>query len=50
MVDGQRLPECNGKSAGVCEQCGFCMAGEMASVMSLKPETLLAGLKLRVLG
>ncbi|MDR2689844.1 MAG: radical SAM protein [Azoarcus sp.] len=50
MVDGQKLAECNGKTAGLCERCGFCMAGEMASVMSLKLETLLAGLKLRVLG
>jgi MoaA/NifB/PqqE/SkfB family radical SAM enzyme len=50
MVDGARLPECNGKTAGVCEHCGFCMAGEMAAVMTLKPETLLAGLKLRVTG
>ncbi|MDR1647447.1 MAG: radical SAM protein [Zoogloeaceae bacterium] len=50
MVDGRRLAECNGKSEGLCERCGFCMAGEMASVMSLSPETLLAGLKLRVTG
>jgi MoaA/NifB/PqqE/SkfB family radical SAM enzyme len=50
MVDGTRLAECNGKSAGLCERCGFCMAGEMASVMSLSPETLIAGLKLRVTG
>lgn len=50
MVDGTRLPECNGKTAGVCEHCGFCIAGEMAAVMTLKPETLLAGLKLRVTG
>jgi sulfatase maturation enzyme AslB (radical SAM superfamily) len=48
MVDGRRLAECNGKTAGLCERCGFCMAGEMASVMNMKPETLLAGLKLRV--
>ncbi|MDR1855501.1 MAG: radical SAM protein [Azoarcus sp.] len=50
MNDGRRLPECNGKAAGLCDRCGFCMAGEMASVMTLKPETLLAGLKLRVGG
>ena len=47
MPDGTRLPECQGKAANLCDRCGFCMAGEMASVMSLKPETLLAGLKLR---
>ncbi|MDR1661047.1 MAG: radical SAM protein [Azoarcus sp.] len=50
MPDGQRLAECNGKTAGLCERCGFCMAGEMAAVMMMKPETLLAGLKLRVTG
>jgi MoaA/NifB/PqqE/SkfB family radical SAM enzyme len=50
MPDGRRLAECNGKAAGLCERCGFCMAGEMAAVMTLKPETLLAGLKLRVMG
>ncbi|MDR2260048.1 MAG: radical SAM protein [Azoarcus sp.] len=50
MADGRRLAECNGKSEGLCERCGFCMAGEMASVMSLSPDTLFAGLKLRVTG
>jgi len=50
MVDGSRLPECQGKEAGLCGRCGFCMAGEMASVMGMKLETLLAGLKLRVTG
>ncbi|MDR2364994.1 MAG: radical SAM protein [Zoogloeaceae bacterium] len=50
MADGSRLAECNGKREGLCERCGFCMAGEMASVMSLAPETLLAGIKLRVTG
>ncbi|MDR1351182.1 MAG: radical SAM protein [Zoogloeaceae bacterium] len=50
MVDGRRLAECNGKHEGLCERCGFCMAGEMASVMNLAPETLRAGMKLRVTG
>ena len=50
MVDGRRLAECNGKSEGLCARCGFCMAGEMASVMNLSPETLRAGMKLRVTG
>ncbi|MCL2590872.1 MAG: radical SAM protein [Betaproteobacteria bacterium] len=50
MVDGKRLPECQGKETGLCERCGFCMAGEMASVMGMKLETLLAGLKLRITG
>ncbi|MDR2014049.1 MAG: radical SAM protein [Azoarcus sp.] len=50
MPDGSRLPECQGRPAGLCGRCGFCMAGEMAGVMGLKLETLLAGLKLRVTG
>ena len=48
MVDGSRLSECQGKTVGVCDQCGFCMAGEMYSVMTLKPDTLFAGIKLRM--
>ena len=32
----------------LCQQCGFCMAGEMASVFNFCPDTLLAGLKLRM--
>lgn len=32
----------------ICERCGFCMAGEMYSVFHLKPDTILAGIKLRV--
>ncbi|UQZ88002.1 radical SAM protein [Deltaproteobacteria bacterium Smac51] len=48
MPDGSRFPECQGKSAGVCDRCGFCMAGEMHSVFSFKPDTILAGLKLRM--
>ena len=47
MVDGTRYTECQGKTAGVCEECGFAMAGEMKAVFSLKPDTLFAGLKLR---
>ena len=46
--DGTRLAECAGKTAGVCDQCGFSMAGEMRSVFSLKPDTIFAGLKLRM--
>jgi len=48
LVDGTRLEECAGSVAGVCDRCGFCMAGEMHSVMTLKPDTIFAGLKLRV--
>ncbi|MDR0427342.1 MAG: radical SAM protein [Dysgonamonadaceae bacterium] len=46
--DGTRLTECAGKTAGVCERCGLSMAGEMASVFSLKPDTIFAGMKLRM--
>ncbi|MDR1045296.1 MAG: radical SAM protein [Candidatus Adiutrix sp.] len=48
MPDGRRLSECQGRSAGICDRCGFCMAGEMNSVFSFKPDTILAGLNLRV--
>jgi MoaA/NifB/PqqE/SkfB family radical SAM enzyme len=48
MADGTRLAECQGKSAGVCDRCGFCMAGEMHSVFTFKPDTILAGMRLRV--
>lgn len=48
LPDGTRLPECVGKSAGICNHCGFCMAGEMRSVIDFRLDTLLAGLKLRV--
>ncbi|MDR0501150.1 MAG: radical SAM protein [Coriobacteriales bacterium] len=48
MIDGTRLDQCQGYAAGVCDRCGFCMAGEMHSVMHLKPDTLLAGLHLRL--
>lgn len=50
LADGTRLAECAGKTAGVCDECGFCMAGEMRSVLTLKPDTILAGLKLRLSG
>ena len=30
-----------------CSDCGFCMAGEMASVFNFCPDTIVAGLKLR---
>jgi hypothetical protein len=48
MPDGRKLSECQGSEAGVCESCGFCMAGEMNAVFRFKPDTILAGLKLRV--
>ena len=47
-ADGTRSPQCNGKDAGVCDRCGFCMAGEESAVMELRPDTILSGLNLRV--
>ncbi|MDR2622114.1 MAG: radical SAM protein [Dysgonamonadaceae bacterium] len=48
LSDGTYLPECQGSIAGICDRCGFSMAGEMYSVMHLKPDTILAGMKLRI--
>jgi MoaA/NifB/PqqE/SkfB family radical SAM enzyme len=48
LPDGQRLSECAGKTAGVCDSCGLSMSGEMHSVFHLKPDTIFAGMKLRM--
>ena len=48
MPDGTRLSECAGKKAGICDRCGLSMAGEMKSVFDLKPDTIFAGMKLRM--
>ena len=48
LADGTRLTECFGKSVGICDRCGLCMAGEMYSIFAFKPDTVLAGLKVRV--
>lgn len=48
MADGARLAECPGRRAGLCGQCGFCMAGEMACLFAFKPDTVLGGLNLRM--
>lgn len=45
--DGTKRGECEGKTLNLCDTCGFCMSGEMRAVMNLKPDTLIAGLKLR---
>lgn len=45
-VTGAFHEEVRGK--GTCSQCGFCMSGEMASLFSFRPDTILAGMKLRV--
>ena len=48
LADGARLDECPGKILGICENCGFCMAGETYCVLRLKPDTLLSALRLRM--
>ena len=48
LNNGIRLATCPGRSYGICDRCGFSMAGEMHAVVHLKPDTLLAGMKLRV--
>lgn len=50
LTDGTRLPQCPGSIAGACDQCGFAMAGEMDAVFNFCPETILAGLSLRLPG
>lgn len=39
---------CIGEGTDICNDCGFCMAGEMASVFNFCPDTILAGLSLRM--
>lgn len=46
--DGVKTPQCIGKEQGVCDKCGFCMAGEMNAVFNFHPSTIFAGLKLRL--
>jgi MoaA/NifB/PqqE/SkfB family radical SAM enzyme len=48
LADGTKLTECAGKTAGMCDSCGLSMAGEMRSVFNLKPDTIFAGMKLRM--
>ena len=56
-VSGRRVCGCGAsyhikykpsKVEGVCDKCGFCMAGEMRAVFSFKLDTILAGLSLRM--
>jgi hypothetical protein len=46
-TDGSRSL-CLGYGTEQCRVCGFCMAGEMASVWHFKPDTILAGFQLRM--
>jgi MoaA/NifB/PqqE/SkfB family radical SAM enzyme len=48
LPDGTYLPECPGSAAGICDRCGFSMAGEMYSIMHFRPDTVMAGIKLRM--
>lgn len=48
MIDGRKLPNCPGSLIGVCDDCGFSMAGEMYCVMRMRPDTILAGMDLRM--
>ncbi len=48
FTDGTKSDVCAGELAGVCDKCGFCMAGEQRAVMDLAPDTIMAGLDLRV--
>lgn len=50
LPDGTKLPECQGKTQNICEQCGFCMAGETASLFQMKMDTIFSALRLRVSG
>ncbi len=47
FTDGTRKDQCIGAEMGICDHCGFCMAGEESAVVSLAPDTILAGLRLR---
>ena len=42
------LESCSGKLIDICDECGFCMAGEMHCVMRLQPDTIMSELKLRI--
>lgn len=48
MLDGTIISQCPGAELGLCEKCGFGMASEMTGVYNLAPETILAGLKVRM--
>lgn len=48
FMDGTRSDRCIGETFSLCGDCGFCMSGEERAVMDLAPDTILAGLKLRV--
>ncbi len=47
FTDGTRKDQCIGAEMGICDKCGFCMAGEESAVVALAPDTIFAGLRLR---
>lgn len=48
FTDGTRSAVCAGEASGVRDQCGFRMAGEERAVMELAPDTINAGMSIRV--
>ena len=47
--DGRRSPQCiDNMDSDICQHCGFSMAGEMNAVFSCKPDTILAGIGVRL--
>ena len=47
--DGRRSPQCiDNMDSGICQCCGFSMAGEMNAVFNMKPDTILEGLGIRI--
>lgn len=50
MYDGVKPSECPGNRAGLCNECGFSMAGEMHSIFNFRIDTFVtAARKLRML-
>jgi MoaA/NifB/PqqE/SkfB family radical SAM enzyme len=47
-ISGQKTVDCGGSLLGLCNKCGFSMSGEMHSLMNINPDTIFAGLKLRL--
>ena len=47
--DDRHSPHCiDDKASGICNHCGFSMAGEMNAVFNMKPDTILEGLGIRI--
>lgn len=47
--DGRRSPQCiDNPNSALCAHCGFSMAGEMNAVFNLRPDTIFAGLGVRL--